>query len=154
MRRGVPDSIRIEVGRSFFLAAYLHLLHSLSLLFCLAFAPANLHRLLLSAFVLLSWIWLSARHLYRHERLTLSLLPDGCWTVRDPAADKVEQLRFQDGFVSHRLTILRFSRGRFGSRCFLLLPDNCDAELHRRLRVRLRQGVTRPDQVAGSCPVS
>lgn len=154
MRRGSPEPIRIRLCASRQLAGYLQLLHVLLLLFCLVFVADNLHRLLLSVLVLLSWGVLFARHIHRHGVVIVSWLPDGRWTALYPGATEEAVLSFRDAFVSHRLTILRFARGRFTSRYFLLLADNCDAELQRRLRVRLRLEISQSGRVAGSCPGS
>ena len=150
-----PELIRIELVRSRAVGIYLHLLHLLSALYCFSLAPDMSYRLLLCAVVFLSWMTLSRRHLSCHQPILISWLPDGQWLCREQPGSAETRLRLVDCLVSHRLTILRFATGRLGRRSFLLLADNRDAEVHRRLRVRLKRESTRsPPQAGGSYPGS
>ena len=150
-----PELIRIQLARSKTVERYLHLLHLSFALYCLSFAPDMVSRLLLCVVIFLSWMMLLLRHLSCHQSILISWLPDGRWSCRKQPGSTESRLHLVDCLVSHRLTILRFANGKFGRRSFLLLADNCNAETHRRLRVRLKREFTRrPSQAGGSYPGS
>ncbi len=96
----------------------------------------------LVASVLVSYLWLVARHaLMRHPGATVSLLwPSGTqWHVRSRNGAEVSAQLSPESFVRPWLTVLLLRPETGGRpRNVVLLADMLDAEAFRRLRVRLR----------------
>jgi len=64
--------------------------------------------------------------------------PDGAWTLTLVSGDRVETRLLSSSFVSPRVLVLNFRRGRWRSRTMVLASDTLDSDLLRSLRVRLR----------------
>lgn len=64
--------------------------------------------------------------------------PDGRWTLMLASGQEVEARLSPSTFVSTRLVVLNFRRGRWRSGSLVLTSDSLDPDLLRRLRVRLR----------------
>ena len=63
---------------------------------------------------------------------------DGAWILTLVSGQQIETRLLPSTFVTPRLVLLNFRRGRWRSRTMVLPPDTLDADLLRRLRVRLR----------------
>ena len=63
---------------------------------------------------------------------------DGTWTLSLPSGGELEASLAPSTFVGTSLVVLNFRCGRWRRYALVLLPDNLDATLLRRLRVRLR----------------
>lgn len=63
---------------------------------------------------------------------------DGAWILTLVSGEQIEARLLPSTFVTPRLVLLNFRRGRWRSRTMVIPPDALDADLLRRLRVRLR----------------
>jgi hypothetical protein len=63
---------------------------------------------------------------------------DGAWILTLVSGEQIEARLLPSTIVTSRLVVLNFRRGRWRSRTMVLPPDTLDANLLRRLRVRLR----------------
>jgi toxin CptA len=134
--------LHLAPKRSRCLLSYVLILHALALTAILISRLPGSATALLGAMVALSL----ARALLRHFRS-----PSGQASVSAVwEADDRWQVEYQDGrdrpqrrwdapLIHPRLVMLRFWQGRFRFRCLCLCPDSIDAEVLRRLRVRLRR---------------
>ena len=134
-------SLTIRPGVSRRLAIYLVLVHGLALGVVWLLPLAALWRLLIGLMVLLSlalglggpvwhrWPWDLAQAIWH---------ADGRWTLTLAAGREVEGRLLGSSYVSPALVVLNFRSGRWRNRSLVLLPDNLDPDLLRRLRVRLR----------------
>ena len=96
-------------------------------------------RFLIVTAVISSFLWTLSRYLsyrYRTEPVRLILNSSDDWTLADERGDRPISL-FPGAFVHPRLLVLRFRDNR-RSCSFILTRSNMDADMLRRLRVRLR----------------
>jgi len=63
---------------------------------------------------------------------------DGTWTLTLASGERIEASLLPSTYVTARLLVLNFRSGRWQYRSLVLPPDVLDANLLRRLRVRLR----------------
>jgi toxin CptA len=63
---------------------------------------------------------------------------DGAWILTLVSGEQTEARLLPSTFVARGLVVLSFRSGRWRSRTLVLPPDALDADLLRRLRVRLR----------------
>ena len=140
-RRTEMPSLTIRPGVSRRLALYLALVHGLSLVVVGLLPLAAAWRLLLGLGVLLSLvlglggpIW----HRWPWDLAQAAWHGDGRWTLTLGSGREVEGRLLGSTFVSPALVVLNFRSGRWRTRSLVLLPDNLDPDLLRRLRVRLR----------------
>jgi toxin CptA len=69
---------------------------------------------------------------------------DGIWILTLVSGEQVEGRLSPSTYVTASLLVLNFRCGRWRNRALVLLPDSLDADLLRRLRVRLRLEGTGP----------
>lgn len=148
--------LRVRLGESPTLNLYRHLLHAVLAASSLAAAIAHP----LEMFLPIGCLTLSWYLLFRHRgtptetQVTLLWRPDGSWLIERDGGGPRTYRTFSSCFSSPWLTILGFRRGLLSRRYYLILGDNCDPDQHRRLRVRLREPVTRTAPGVGNYPVS
>ncbi len=136
------DLLDFKVNRSKLVQLYLHAVHLLiALLLTLALPIFPFVLLPLGATAVCWWLTLCYVRISMPP-CNLQWRTDGAWLIRDEGAQPIP-MRLRGCFVHHRLTILRFMSGRFQTRTYLILDDNCDPELARRLRCRLLQEANR-----------
>jgi hypothetical protein len=64
--------------------------------------------------------------------------PDGSWSLTRVSGERLQGRLLSSTYVGPELIVLVFRCGRLVTCCLPLLTDNLDADLLRRLRVRLR----------------
>jgi toxin CptA len=83
-------------------------------------------------------VMVACRHALRRLQLPISAVgwARGCWTLRglDGADDPATLLSSR---ILGRLVLLRVASQRYGKLTLWLMPDNSDADIRRRLRMRL-----------------
>ncbi|WP_260293918.1 protein YgfX [Sedimenticola hydrogenitrophicus] len=139
--------LRIRLQQSRILILYRHLLHALLAGYC-GVAAATISypiaMLLPITWLALSWVLLLRNTRARAgAQTTIGWAPDGSWLIEEAGGTIRHYPLLHSCFNTHWLTILGFRRGLFGRRYYLLLADNCDPAQRRRLRVRLKQQVSR-----------
>ncbi len=133
--------VRLEVGRSLWLAALLSFSHIGALwLLMLMPLPWWLASLLTAALAYSLWRSLSLHALRNGSQAIIALLWDAQdrWTLRSAEGQNVPARLLAGSYVSPYLVLLNFVTGRWWQwRTVVLLPDALDAGSLRRLRVRL-----------------
>ncbi|MEJ2326279.1 MAG: hypothetical protein P8Y27_08060 [Chromatiaceae bacterium] len=92
-------------------------------------------------FVIGSFLYQASVHLLHRGRGAVraaSWGADGTWTLSLASRGELEATLAPSTFVGNSLMVLNFRCGRWRRYALVLLPDNLDATLLRRLRVRLR----------------
>jgi hypothetical protein len=149
-------SQRITLRQSKLLIRYQHLLHAVILFFCIAGTALNPITWIAVTIIFISWAYFSflskQQALIEQEVIWDST---GEWHVREGKGDYQRYPVLCSCFNSHWLTILGFKQSMLKRYYVLLLPDNCDADAWRRLRVRLKQELSlsnyrMPDSYLGS----
>ncbi len=131
----------IRPGVSRRLALFVLVAHVLTLA-AIAFLPlALLGRVGLALAVLLGCalslggaVW----HLWPWSLKEVIWQTDGSWYLIQGDGRQLEGRLLGSTYVSPALVVLNFRCGRWRNRSLVLLPDNLEPDLHRRLRVRLR----------------
>jgi toxin CptA len=83
-------------------------------------------------------VWVHLLHRGPRAVRAASWAADGTWTLSLPSGGELEATLAPSTFVGTSLVVLNFRCGRWRRYALVLLPDNLDATLLRRLRVRLR----------------
>jgi hypothetical protein len=139
--------LRIRLQQSRILILYRYLLHALLVGYCgvaAATIPDPIAMLLPITWLALSWVLLLRNTRARAgAQTTIFWAADGGWLVEETSGTTRHYPLLHSCFNTHWLTILGFRSGLLGRRYYLLLADNCDPEQRRRLRVRLKQRVSR-----------
>ena len=139
--------LRLKPRPSRRLAAYLLVVHCAALAVVLAIPLDWYWRTGLAALVLAGLIFAVAAHvlyLVPWAVREVSWASDGTWWLTLVSGDLVKARLLPSTYVTGRLLVLNFRCGRWWPRAMVLLPDALDADLLRRLRVRLRLEGTRP----------
>ena len=133
--------LRIRPGHSRLLAVFLLVTHALALAVVFAVPLSGYWRVGLAAVVLLS-----LSHAIGAQ--VLFLVPwagreavwrsDGTWTLTLVSGEQTDARLLPSTYVTQRLLVLNFRRGRWRSSAMVIVPDALDPDLLRRLRVRLR----------------
>lgn len=141
---GFPLPLMVEVGASRRLAAGLGLVHAGAALIAavmpLGAVPfAGLIRLLTVTAVALAWAAAYRRHVLRRDGAVTGFVfrPDGRIDLRSDRRE-VAATGARVSLIQPWLTVIVFRTADGRSHPVLLLPDNCDATVFRRLRARLR----------------
>ncbi|TVO70539.1 protein YgfX [Sedimenticola selenatireducens] len=149
-------SQRITLRQSKLLIRYQHLLHAVIVLFCIAGTASNPITWIAVTITFISWTcfsFLSKQQALMEQEIIWDTT--GEWQVREGKGDYQHYPAPSSCFNSHWLTILGFQQSILKRHYLLLLPDNCDADAWRRLRIRLKQDLSRldsrmPDSYPGS----
>lgn len=139
--------LRIKLHQSKTLNLYQHLLYGALTCYCVftALATAQPVLLLPVAWLTIAWIrWARQMQNQAAEQVTIVWAPDGSWLIEQATGERQHYPALKSCFNLHWLTILGFREGFLRQRYHLLLRDNCDPDLRRQLRVRLRQQVSQP----------
>lgn len=133
--------LRIEAGFSRRLAAYLLIVHGAGLAVLPALPLAWYLQLALALGVTVSLTDAWAVHVRRSASRAVhfaELDSEGAWTLYLVDGRKLAARLLASSFVHPALILLNFRTGRFLRRHLVLAADAADADLLRRLRVRLR----------------
>jgi toxin CptA len=131
----------LRPGFSRRLAVFLGLSHAAALLAVLGLPIAWYWRAGFGAAVLASLARQSALHLLHRAPSAVReavWAAEGAWTITLGSGRTVDASLLRSTFVSTSLVVLNFRCGRWRRHALVLLPDNLEANLLRRLRVRLR----------------
>jgi hypothetical protein len=146
--------LRIKLYQSRTLVLYQHLLYGALVCYCVfaALATAQPALLLPVVWLAIAWVrWGRGMRNQAEEPVTIVWAPDGSWLVEHATGEPRHYPALNSCFNLHWLTILGFREGLLRQRYHLLLSDNCDPDLRRRLRVRLRQQVNPQAAKADNC---
>lgn len=143
--------LRIRPGSSRRLAAFLLAAHSAALAVAFAIPLDWYWRAVLVVVVLSGFLYaLGVHYLYLVPWAVREAIwgADGTWTLILVSGGRVEASLLPSTYVTARLLVLNFRCGRWQYRALVLPPDALDANLLRRLRVRLR--LTGAERVANA----
>ena len=110
----------------------------------LAMNPSPTLVIIVGAFAV-SWLWLRRHPAFGFgHRAIVRLLwnSDGTWLLEDAEGRKSQAALLPNSYVHARLMVLNFKLGTGMKRSRVLLGDEADVELLRRLRARLMSGAT------------
>ena len=133
--------LRIRPGSSRRLAAFLLVAHGAAVAVAVSIPLDWYWRVVLVVVVLSSLLYaLGAHYLYLIPRAVREATwgADGTWTLILVSGERVEASLLPSTYVTARLLVLNFRCGRWQHRALVLPHDALDANLQRRLRVRLR----------------
>jgi hypothetical protein len=138
--------LRVRPGVSLRLAAYLSAVHALALAAVLLLPLGGAPRAALAAAVLAGLAaGLAGPVLHRTPWTLREALwqADGTWSLKLASGRTLEGKLLPSTYVGQWLVLLAFRCGRVRTCCLPLLADNLDADVLRRLRVRLRLAAER-----------
>lgn len=139
--------LRLELHRSWWLAALLLLMHSGALLIVVLVPLPLWAKGLLGTIVIASATTsLNTHALRRGKHAMVCVIWDGTqqWTLRTAAGEEFTARLLPGSYVAASLVILNFAlKGRWRRRSVVILPDALDANSFRQLRVYLRTRFTR-----------
>ena len=130
-----PPDLAVEIRPSRLLGGFILSSHAAAVVPVAALGQRHGAFLLLLVAVLLSALAAWRRHMSGTVRLVLEG-EGGCLLLPNDGTARPARLLGHSRVWPHLMVLnLRLDEG--GRRCLVLLPDNCDAEQRRRLRVRL-----------------
>jgi toxin CptA len=131
----------LRPGLSRCLAAFIAMTHAAALAVALGIPVAWYWRLALALAILMSLAHAAWVHLFHRAPWAVRealWAADGTWTLTLASGREIDATLGPSTFASTWLVVLNFRCGRLRRCALVLLPDNLDPTLLRRLRVRLR----------------
>jgi hypothetical protein len=138
----VSAAIRIVARPSLSLAAILLAAHLAAAAVVWMLSAPVLVAILMSLVIAASAVWTFAEHVLRIGRRAVTVAiwsADGAWQLFGVSGELAKTTLRPDSYVSLRLVVLNFASPPLGCRSLVLFSDSLDAEVFRRLRLRLRE---------------